>query len=144
MVLDRGQRITQEKRAPATLYLYDLDGREIWHKEQPEGSAFAALTKIDWLGPGAADAILMYGRGHGQPVAILDGEGKIIDTFQMQCSKGRTEKNKEAAYYCLAADVWGDSREEVILSGSRGACIYANARPLATPTLYNETLYPGM
>jgi len=31
--------------------------------------------------------------------------------------------------------VWGDSRDEVIFSGSRGVCIYANARPLAIPTL---------
>ena len=28
--------------------------------------------------------------------------------------------------------------------GPRGASIHANARPLAVPTLYNETLYPGV
>jgi len=32
----------------------------------------------------------------------------------------------------------------VILFGSRGACIYANARLAPVPTQYNETLYPGM
>ena len=42
------------------------------------------------------------------------------------------------------ADVWGDSRDEVLLFGARGCCIWANARPLAIPTLYNNTLYPGM
>lgn len=30
------------------------------------------------------------------------------------------------------------------LFNSRSACIYTNARPAAVPTLYNETLYPGM
>jgi hypothetical protein len=44
----------------------------------------------------------------------------------------------------MAADVWGDSREEVILFGSRGFCVYSNARPLEKPSLYNMTLYPGM
>jgi len=37
-----------------------------------------------------------------------------------------------------------DGRDEVILFNRRGLCIYANARPAAIPTLYNETLYPGM
>jgi len=32
----------------------------------------------------------------------------------------------------------------VILFGSRGCCLYANTRPLAIPTLYNNNLYPGM
>ena len=43
----------------------------------------------------------------------------------------------------MVADVWGDSREEVILFGSRGFSIYANARPCQAPSLYNTTLYPG-
>ena len=43
-----------------------------------------------------------------------------------------------------AADVWGDGRDEVLLFNAGSACIYANARPSAIPTLYNETLYPGM
>jgi hypothetical protein len=41
-------------------------------------------------------------------------------------------------------NVWGGGRDKVILFGARGLCIYANAHPLADPTLYNETLYPGM
>jgi hypothetical protein len=44
----------------------------------------------------------------------------------------------------MAADVWGDSREEVILFGSRGFSIYANACPYEKPSLYNMNLYPGM
>ncbi|MBL7041409.1 MAG: hypothetical protein ISR77_22425 [Pirellulaceae bacterium] len=53
-------------------------------------------------------------------------------------------KSRPEAFYAYAADVWGDSRDEAILFNARGLCIYANARPAAIPTLYNETLYPGM
>ncbi len=44
----------------------------------------------------------------------------------------------------MAADVWGDAREEVILFGSRGFCVYANTQPLDKPSLNNITLYPGL
>jgi hypothetical protein len=37
-----------------------------------------------------------------------------------------------------------DSRDEVIVVGWKGVRIYANARPLALPTLYNSTIYRGM
>ena len=47
-------------------------------------------------------------------------------------------------HYCYRADVFGDSRDEVIVVGWKGVRIYANARPLAIPTLYNSTLYRGM
>ena len=55
-----------------------------------------------------------------------------------------SEDDRRAHFYALPADVWGDSRQEVILFGARGACIYANARLLEIPTQYNETFYPGM
>jgi hypothetical protein len=38
----------------------------------------------------------------------------------------------------------GVNREEVIVVGWKGVRIYANARPLAIPTLYSTTLYRGM
>ena len=75
---------------------------------------------------------------------IYDGNGEIVEELPMQYTPSRTAADRRADFYALVADVWGDSREEVILFGSRGACIYANARPLAIPSLYNETLYPGM
>lgn len=46
--------------------------------------------------------------------------------------------------YCTRADVWGDGRDEVIVFGSHTARIYANSRPSAISTHYNQTLYPGM
>ncbi|NLC59055.1 MAG: hypothetical protein GX774_19650 [Armatimonadetes bacterium] len=141
-VIDRGQP-RGEGRAPATLYLYDLDGRELWRREQPPGSWAAALVAIDWLGGGAPQCLLVYSRG-SEPPAIYDGDGNVIDTCPMAYTPERSEEDRRAHYYGSRADVWGDSREEVLLFGSRGACIWANARPLAIPTLYNNTLYPGM
>jgi len=75
---------------------------------------------------------------------MYDGAGQAIETLTMQYTPDRTEGDRKLGFYALAADVWGDSRDEVILFGPRGACIYANARPLAIEALYNETLYPGM
>ena len=143
-VIDRGQPRPVGGRDPATLYLYDLDGGELWQRVQPEGGWYAACTEIDWLGAGASQCIMVYSRGPGQPVAIYDGEGNIVDSLQMQHTPGRTEADREAHFYCTRADVWGDGRDEVIFFGSRGACIYANSRALSVPTLYNNTLYPGM
>ena len=134
MVIDRGQPIAGDyrNRAPATLYLYDLDGRELWRRPQPPGSACAALVELDWSGTGVPGEAFVYNRG------------QIVDTLAMQYAPARTAADRQAAYYGIRADVWGDRRQEVILFGARGACIWANARPLALPTFYNQTLYPGM
>jgi hypothetical protein len=143
MVIDRGQSRGQG-RGQAVLYLYDIEGREIWRREQGEGSWAAAIVGIDWFGAGTPQAAFVYGRGPDQPAAIFGEMGNVVDTFEMRYTPDRSEEDRQAGYYATRADVWGDSREEVILFGARGACIYANARPLALPTLYNNTLYPGM
>lgn len=75
---------------------------------------------------------------------LYDGDGNIIEKFPMLHAADAPEAVRSSDFYGLVADVWGDSREEVILFNSHGACVYANARPLEIPTLYNETLYPGM
>jgi len=144
---DSEQQVAVINRArPDVLYLYDLDGREIWSREQPQakGEYYAALVEIDWFGGGEPKGLMVYGRGADEPVAIFDGAGEIVDTFQMAHTSDRTDEDRRAYYYCARADLWGDGRDEAILFGTRGACIYANARPLALPTLYNNTLYPGM
>lgn len=161
MVINRGQPVNGDwtKRGAATLYLYDLDGRELWRREQPPSSWCSACVKVSWFGPGAPEAALVYNRSPvvmvprgdervymiqpGTPEAIYDGEGNVVDTMTLQYARDPSPADRESGFYALTADVWGDSREEVILSGARGACIYGNARPLSLPTQYNETLYPG-
>ncbi len=181
MVVNRGDR---DKLKPATLYLYDLDGRELWRREQPPESWAVSCQRINWFGPGAPDAalvsmrspVIMIPRGAetlydyrspvsrdangfiilprgatemlymikpGVPEAIYDGNGDIVDTMTLQYARDPSDEERGHVFYAWTADVWGDSRHEVLLFGTRGACIYANARPLALPTLYNETLYTG-
>ncbi|MBM3265637.1 MAG: hypothetical protein FJY97_19760 [candidate division Zixibacteria bacterium] len=140
MAIDRGQRSGTD-RLPSVLYLYDLEGREIWRRVQPAGSWAVAIVPIGWRG-GALEDTLVYNRGPETHAAIYDGNGDTTDIFQMRYTSSLPGVEKQ--YYCTRADVWGDSRDEVIFFGSGGACVYANATPLALPTHYNNTLYPGM
>ncbi len=147
-VIDRGYPRTATGN-PAILYLLDLEsGQEIWQRRQPMGGWGAACTHIRWAGQGDCQDILVYMRGDRQPVAIYDGDGTILDEAEVPpsiCSQYDSgEGITPSQHYCSRADVYGDSREEIILFGWKGARIYANARPLAIPTLYNNTLYPGM
>ena len=142
MVLDRGQP-EGDRRGPSVLYLYDLHGHEIWRRIQPEGSALAAMVELNWTGDGATQQLLVYNRGPDEPIVVYDGEGRIIDAL-LPYEPSRNSADQRAGYYCTRADVWGDSRDEVILFGSRLARICVNSRPLAISTHYNQTLYPGM
>lgn len=136
-VLDRGQPVGNgPDRGPATLYLYDVDGNDIWCRPQPPGSWVAGITPLNWQGQGGAE-ILMYSRGPVDPVAVFDGNGDVVDVMPLPLPT-------DQCFYALAADVWGDGRDEVVVFGATAAYICANSRPLAIPTLYNETLYPGM
>ena len=141
-VMDRGQPRPDGTRMAATLYLYDLQGREIWRREQPAGGWYAACLECNWLGSGQ-HSILVYSRGPHQPAVIYDGAGEIIAELPM-VAPGGERPEQHFHFYGTRADVWGDSREEIILFGGGGACVYANSAPPAIPTLYNNTLYPGM
>ena len=139
----------RDANAWAILYLYDLEGKVLWQHKQDKGAWAIATVPVRWFGPGEPQGILVYGHSvpgqcPARPAVIYDGRGRIVDKLPMQHSTPVDDKDPNAGYYGLAADVWGDSRQEVILFGPRGACIYANARPAQPETLYNETLYPGM
>lgn len=146
VVVDRTPLPTHHRDANAwaDLYLYDLNGKEIWRRQQEKGAWAIAPLPVNWAGPDAPQAILVYGQGPGRPAVLYDGDGKVVTELPMQYTPARTAEDRRADYYALVANVWGDCRDEVILFGSRGACIYTNPRPLAIRTLFNETLYPGM
>lgn len=91
----------------------------------------------------------MYGfsverQGPPKPARIYDGQGQMVDTLPLHVAPLAGETDFTSDCYGMAADVRADSREEVILFGSRSCCIYENTRPLERPSLYNMTLYPGM
>ena len=143
-VIDRGQPRPDSTRASATLLCYDLEGHELWRREQPPGGWYAGCIAIDWSGHGEMREILVYGRGAGSPATIYDGDGGIVDELPMQYTPDRTEADRQAGFYASRADVWGDSRHEVLLFGATGACIWTNTRLRQLPTMYNNNLYPGM
>jgi hypothetical protein len=134
----------RDANAWAILYLYDLNGRELWRRQQEKGEWAIAPLAINWSGPDAPQSILVYGQGPGRPAVLYNGQGEAIAKLPIECLPQRTAEDRRTEFYALVADVWGDSREEIILFGSRGACIYTNPRPLAVRGQYNETLYPGM
>ncbi|MCR4415200.1 MAG: hypothetical protein NUV77_22490 [Thermoguttaceae bacterium] len=145
-VVDRTPVPTHRRDAEAwaILYLYDLSGKELWRRQQEKGDWAIATVPVNWWGPRAPEGVLVYGRGPGRPAVIYNGRGDVAETLPLELAPGRPEADRRAGFYGLAADVWGDSRDEVILFGAKGACIWANARAPAIPTQYNETLYPGM
>jgi hypothetical protein len=151
MVVDRTPVAAHRRDANAwaTLYLYDLAGRELWRRQMEQGEWCIATRLLQWLGAGQPDCVLVYGysverQGPPKPARIYDGQGQVLDVLPLQTAPLPGEKDFYSDCYGMAADVWGDSREEVLLFGSRGFCVYANARPLQPPALYNMTLYPGM
>lgn len=136
------------KRTPtdtARLYLIDLDGKVRLSKDFPPGSWGAACKELDWSGADRPGEILVYGfHNLGEFAAIYDGEGNVVDTFAIPWKTPPAQVSGKEVAYATRADVWGDSREEAIFFGPAGVCIYANTRPLAKPTRYNETIYSGM
>ena len=134
----------RDENAWGILYMYDLDGKELWNSKQPPGAWAIATTPVNWFGTEPPSGILVYGMGKDRPAVIWNGAGNVAETLPMTFTTDRKDRDQQLDFYGLAADVWGDSRDEVVLFGSRGACIYTNARAAEIPTLYNENLYPGM
>jgi hypothetical protein len=151
MVVDRTPVPTHRRDANAwaIFYLYDLEGGELWRQQMGEGEWCIAPRLIQWLNPGEPDCVLLYGlsverQGPPKAARLYNGKGEVIDQFPLPVAPFGNEKEFCSDCYGMAADVWGDSREEVILFGSRGFGVYANARPFEKASLYNMTLYPGM
>ncbi len=63
MVVDRTPLPTHRRDANAwaILYLYDLDGRELWHRQMAKGEWCIATRLIDWFGSGKPECALIYG-----------------------------------------------------------------------------------
>lgn len=147
-VIDRGYPRSVEGK-PADLHLYDLEtGRELWMRTQPKGCWGAECKDIRWTGAPDRKEILVK-TGMLQPDVIYDGDGNVVDELAVPASycgvyrDPGLKQDNPGIHYAFRADLWGDSREEVILAGWKGLCIYANARALPVPALYNSTVYHG-
>jgi len=142
LAVNRG--LDRSENGFSVVHLFDLEtGEELWQRKQPAGSWAAIAAGIHWQGPGEPMCALVTRRGQGQPVVILNGNGEVVDSLPLEHADASPD-NVNMVMHGVCADVWGDSRDEVILFRSQGAAVYANARPLAIPTLYNNTHYIGM
>jgi hypothetical protein len=148
-VVNRG--MPRNETGTADLYLLDIEtGRELWKRTQPRGAWGANCQDVRWTGTDGLSEILLARSAGGWPAVIYNGNGEIIEELEIpQAYCGTYDSGgmggiNTGVNYCYRADVFGDSREEVIVVGWKGVRIYANARPLALPTLYNTTLYRGM
>jgi hypothetical protein len=94
--------------------------------------------------------IIVAGRGAGQPVAIYDGSGEIVAELEVPrafCGtydSGGMGGVNAGVHCCYRANVYGDSREEVIVAGWKGIRVYSNTKAWQLPTHYNSTVYRGM
>jgi len=143
-VVNRGT--PRNETGAADLYLFDIEtGRDLWKRTQPRGAWGANCQDVRWTGADGLSEILVAGRGAGRPAVIYNGKGEIIEELEIPQAYCGTYEVNTGVHCCYRADVFGDSRDEVIVVGWKGVRrIYANARPLAVPTLYNTTLYRGM
>ncbi len=148
-VVSRG--MPRNEKGAADLYLFDLEtGYELWKRTQPLGAWGANCQDVRWTGNEGLSEILVAGRGPGRPAVIYNGKGEIVEELEIPQAYCGTYDSGSAGgintgvHSCYRADVFGDSRDEVIVVGWKGVRIYANSRPIAIPALYNTTLYRGM
>ena len=125
------------------LLLHDIDGRELWRKELDPGSRCANIVALDWFGNGEARELAVTSRDSALPIHIFNGQGEVVQSFAPTMSLDEPF-DKHRAPCIAAADVWGDSRDELIVHEARNVKIYANSSPRALPNLYNTTHYRGM
>ena len=143
-VIDRGAPRTIDGE-PACLYLFDLEtGKEFWRRKQLPGGWCAGCQDIRWNGGEFMDILVsgrgVLDRGRDSLLAIYDGQGEIMDEFTVPASLLDNDENVSpypGACSAYRSDVWGDSREEVIVMGRNGVRTYANGRPLALPPTCN-------
>ena len=119
------------------LYLYDLTAANCGG-ERPPGSWAAALVAIDWL---EAARRCCWSTAGAEPPAIYDGDGNV--TIPARWPTPRSAARKTAGRILRLAPTCGAIAARRCSSSAAGACFRPTPAP-AIPTLYNNTLYPGM
>ena len=130
-----GRRLAEplELSAPVKMAQFSPDGSKLL-------TAAARSVRV-WGRPWLAAMPLHAGEGFFTRMACFSPDGRRLLVARPEhvlvarrLSGGRRR----------GSGVWGDGRQEVLVYGSKGTQIFANRRPLAIPTLYNNTLYNGM
>ncbi len=124
--------------------LFDWNGNIIWSMMDPVETF---IRRIEWTGGADCIAKAPTDAGPGSPeakmnldcrqVTITDGTGRVVDI--LPCAEGKIVDG--GGMY--AADVIGDSRDELISYTGKQVIIYANDRPAYERRHYNFTLFNG-
>jgi len=153
-----------DRRSPtADISMFTVAGEKLW---TVSGNIVyvAGYVMENWVGGHEESFVGLHGRGFAAP-CLLDGFGREIATFPfppaiMKTGGGPDGKDLYDDYYVQHADVFGDSREEVLVYNHKALYIYTNAAPAEgpdaargwwktsgprqqEPRMYNNTFYPG-
>ena len=147
-VADIGWATPSGPRTRPAICLYDWNGVELWRQEHPDEDSSLVIKRIDWLGREDAQCLVLIVGSfdaatqtlESKSPVVLDGEGLVQDELPMVSADGRTLGD---CTYLVPVDVCGDLREEAVLTGKQGLCIYTNAALRETPDAYNATAYGG-
>lgn len=125
-----------------TLSMYNWDGKLMWKLTDPE---VTSCRVIRWTGH--RDCLIHYltekDETGAYPCVIRNGRGEVVDTVYFMGTDGKVNPDimlKETAY---AADLLGDSRDELVLYTPDTISIYCNTAPYNQRRHYNFTHYNG-
>ncbi|MFA6111404.1 MAG: hypothetical protein WDA75_21820 [Candidatus Latescibacterota bacterium] len=135
------------RRAPCMVVL-DQDGAEVSRRIYADGTT-VFFSRVDWLGGSAPHCLAVVEGGpfdpeirasRNQPPQILDGRGEVVERLRVTLPDGREAGNYT---YAMAADVWGDSREELLVTGRECLNLFTNAELVLDQRRHSATFYNG-
>lgn len=114
----------------------DWHGNLIWERVEPDGY----YRVCRWTGKGDQLLHSISASESGPSMAVIvDFQGNVIETIQQSGVDGSVIGDRAL----FAADVLGDSRDEVILYGGQYVNIFCNTAPYNQRRHYNFTHYNG-
>jgi len=139
---------TAAKRQKCNITILDWDGNELYRKDYPDGTGLSARA-VDWSGPGQPTALAVWvvsDYEHGTlkadngPAVLLDGYGNELESLPLI----RPDGTQSVHMNLIPADIYGDSREEIIIVGRDSICTYTNTQLNLQTKLYNMSVYRGL
>ena len=100
------------------IYIHDHTGKDIWHREMLCNGNI--IAPVNWTGDGRDLILLNASASQG---GLMDGEGNIVVLFP---DDGHPELS------CMAEDIFGDSRDEIIVWDRKSLWVYTPDGPLVT------------
>jgi hypothetical protein len=118
------------EEGPERICMFDFDGRLLWERPMHDEARTLHIRRVRW--EAAGDCVAAWFETPGEAVRVFDGAGNEVATIP-----------GETMPYLVAADVLGDSREEILAVRPRKIEVWTNAAPFVERKLANATYYPG-